>query len=188
MCSVLACAQHAWLGSVLPSTSNIKEETEGRKPQGLKKKTLKEQLQRLYPCFPVLVMTPAPTWSRQSRNHRKESASFSPLDWWLCIYLFLNELIGLVNTVPPFEIAIRWWDPESHMGGWVAWVVEAGPVVKLRAQLAQETRIEVVVVRQLANAPRSLGEMSCWLERQRGGLSSASVFFWLISVDWNHVG
>lgn len=44
------------------------------------------------------------------------------------------------------------------MGVWVA--VEAGPVVYLRAQLTQETGIEVVV-RQLADVPRSLGETRC---------------------------
>lgn len=55
------------------------------------------------------------------------------------------------------------------MGDWIACVVEVGPVVCLRAQLTQETGMEVkwVMVRQLANALRRLDEMSHWLEKQR---------------------
>lgn len=54
------------------------------------------------------------------------------------------------------------------MGDWIACVAEAGLVVCLRAQLTQETGMEVkwVMAKQLANALRSLDEMSYWLPQR----------------------
>lgn len=121
-----------------------------------------------------------PPWSRQSWSPRQGSSTSSlPLDCSLRVCLLLAELIGLVNTVTSFEIAVRWRDPEGHMGDWIACVAEAGPVVCLRAQLTQEPGMEVkwVMVRQLANAPRSLDEMSHWLEEQRWELSFQTASF-----------
>lgn len=143
----------------------------GEKAQGLEKKTLKGQCKdsTLLPC--VLVMTVAPAWSRQSRNYRQGSASFSPLDCSLCVCLLLDGLRGLVNPVPSFERAIRRWDAESPRAGWIAGVVDAGPVVCLRAQLAQETRREVVA--RQANVPRSVGEKVVdWKDRGEDSLFS----------------
>lgn len=109
----------------------------GRDKPSAKSKALKEQLQRLYPaclclthCFsPCLVQTELQS---QTREHILSTT-------WLGS-VCLDEL---VNTVISLEIAIRWWDPEIHMGSWAAWSAEADPVVCLRAQLSQGTGLEV---------------------------------------------